>query len=66
MGLDIRLPLGLIFALTGAILLVYGLATRGSSMYAISMGININLLWGAVMLAFGLMMIVLSRRQRRP
>jgi hypothetical protein len=63
MGLDIRFPLGLIFTITGAILVIYGAMTNGTAMYAISMGININLLWGIVMLVFGLIMTVLGRRK---
>lgn len=65
MGLDIRLPLGMIFVVFGLILLGYGAATNHDAMYAVSMGMNINLLWGAVMLAFGGVMLVLARRARR-
>jgi len=39
MGLDVRTPLGLTFAITGLILLIYGMATYGSAMYASSPGI---------------------------
>jgi hypothetical protein len=31
MGLDIRLPLGLLFLVTGGMMAVYGLFTRGSA-----------------------------------
>ena len=65
MGLDIRFPLGMIFVVLGLILLGYGAATNHDVMYLISMGVNINLLWGAVMLAFGGMMLVFARRGRR-
>ena len=65
MGLDIRLPLGLIFAITGAIMVVYGVATRNSAIYAVSQGINLNLIWGAVMLMFGLLMVVVARKGTR-
>lgn len=64
MGLDIRVPLGLIFLLTGGIMTVYGLFTRGSEIYARSMGINLNLVWGVVMLLFGAVMFYVGRRQR--
>ena len=64
MGLDIRLPLGLIFAILGGILIAYGAATHGSNMYALSAGININMLWGAVMLIFGAGMMIAARRSR--
>ena len=46
MGLDIRLPLGLLFVVTGGMMTVYGLFTHGSAIYQKSMGIDINLVWG--------------------
>ena len=65
MGLDIRIPLGLIFLITGGIMSVYGLLTRGNiALYQRSMGINLNLSWGLVMFVFGLVMFVVGRRQR--
>jgi hypothetical protein len=62
MGLDIRLPLGLIFAILGIILVVFGIFTRGSAMYAMSGGINLNVIWGAVMLVFGAGMLIAAKR----
>jgi hypothetical protein len=64
MGLDIRMPLGLIFLALGGIMTVYGVATRGSSMYALAMGVNLNLVWGAVMVLFGLVMVIAAKRAR--
>lgn len=64
MGLDIRIPLGLIFLITGGIMAIYGAVSRGSDIYARSMGINLNLGWGLVMFIFGLVMFVVGRRQR--
>ncbi len=64
MGLDIRIPLGLIFLITGGLMAVYGLFTRGSPIYARSLGIDLNLIWGAVMFVFGLVMFLVGRRQR--
>ena len=61
MNLDIRLPMGLMFSLFGAILVVYGVVTNGNPMYA-NAGVNINLWWGAVQLAFGVIMVVMARR----
>jgi hypothetical protein len=63
MGLDIRLPLGLIFLIIGAIMTIYGACTWGSPIYGASMGINLNVIWGAVMLVFGGIMLALSRRR---
>ena len=61
MGIDIRLPLGGLFLLLGAILLIYG-AVSDPSLYQQSLGINVNLYWGVVLLAFGALMFALSRR----
>ena len=64
MGLDLRLPLGLMFLSIGALLLVYGVLTWHSPMYMQSLGQNINVLWGAVMFVFGSIMFLLGRRGR--
>ena len=64
MGLDIRIPLGLIFLATGGILSLYGLFTRGSAIYQKSMGMNLNLTWGLVMFVFGAIMFFVGRRQK--
>lgn len=64
MGLDIRIPLGLIFLITGGIIFLYGLFTHGSAIYDRSLGINLNLYWGVVMLLFGAVMFFIGRRQR--
>ena len=64
MGIDIRLPLGLLFLLMGAILLVYG-ALSDPSLYQQSLGINVNVYWGVVLFAFGGLMFALSRRGAR-
>ena len=64
MGLDIRLPLGLMFLITGALMAIYGFFTRASNLYDKSLGINVNLIWGIVMLIFGLIMYLLGRRQK--
>ena len=61
MSLDLRIPLGLMFFIVGALLSVYGLVTRGSDIYLRSAGMDINLIWGIVMLVFGLIMFLLGR-----
>jgi hypothetical protein len=61
MRLDIRLPIGLMFALLGALLTISGLVADAAA-YQRSLGININLWWGLVMLLFGIVMAVLGRR----
>ena len=65
MGLDIRIPLGLIFLLIGGLMSLYGLITRSSAViYEKSMGINLNLTWGAIMFVFGLVMFFIGRRKK--
>jgi hypothetical protein len=64
MGLDIRIPLGLIFLIIGGIMSLYGLFTRASAIYEKSLGINLNFGWGVFMLLFGLVMFLLGRRQK--
>jgi ABC-type Fe3+-siderophore transport system permease subunit len=67
MSLDLRIPMGLMFTIVGVILSVYGLVTQGSPIYAKSVGMNINLIWGVVMFVFGAAMFLLGRRaQSRP
>jgi len=53
MGLDIRWPIGLMFSLIGVILVIFGIASAGSDMYKASLGLNVNLYWGLLLLVFG-------------
>jgi hypothetical protein len=55
MGLDIRWPIGLMFTLIGALLTGYGAINSADSM---SLGRNINLIWGVVLLVFGVAMLL--------
>jgi hypothetical protein len=64
MGLDIRVPLGLIFLITGGMMSLYGLFTRNSAIYQKSMGVNLNLGWGLIMLVFGAVMFFFGRLQK--
>jgi len=64
MGLDIRIPLGLIFLVVGGILTVFGFVTRHSAIYSRSLDVNLNLGWGLIMFAFGLIMYLVGRRQK--
>jgi hypothetical protein len=50
--MDLRVPIGLLFGLLGALLAVYGLASD-PAIYAVSLGVNVNLWWGLVMILFG-------------
>jgi hypothetical protein len=65
MSLDLRIPMGLMFTLVGAILVAFGAATNGSAIYDSSLGINANFWWGLVLLAFGLTMFILGRRSQK-
>jgi uncharacterized membrane protein len=60
--LDIRWPIGLMFTLIGAILVVYGVITgKDPEMYKRSLEMNVNLIWGALLLAFGLFMLISAK-----
>lgn len=63
MNLDLRVPIGGMFATFGAMLTLYGLVSD-RAIYARSLGVNINLWWGLVLLAFGLVMLWLALRAR--
>ena len=65
MGLDIRIPLGLIFLLIGGLMSIYGFITRHTAdFYEKSMGINLNFTWGLLMFLFGAVMYIVGRRQK--
>ena len=62
MNLDLRIPMGLMFTLVGIILTAFGIATRGNlDLYARSLGINVNMWWGIVLMIFGQIMFQLGR-----
>ena len=61
MKFDLRLPIGILFTIYGLLLAVYGLIGN-KEQYARSLGINVNLVWGIVMLVFGLVMFFFARR----
>ena len=64
MQLDVRLPIGLMFSLFGLILAVLGLV-KGSEQTQRLFGLNLDLAWGLVVLAFGLVMLVIALRARK-
>lgn len=61
MNLDIRLPMGMLFTILGVLLAGYGLVSD-QAIYERSLGLNLNLTWGAVILIFGVVMLVFGRR----
>ena len=64
MNLDLRLPIGLMFTIFGVILAGFGLASD-RAIYDRSLGIKVNLWWGLVLLAFGLVMLACALRAGR-
>ena len=64
MGLDIRMPIGWLFLVYGVLLMGYG-EFSDPAIYARSLGVNINAVWGVVMLLFGAIMLALARRGSR-
>jgi hypothetical protein len=65
MDLDVRLPIGLMFSLFGVLLAGFGLVSDPRIYAEHSLGINVNLGWGVVLLAFGVTMLGLALRTRR-
>ena len=63
MNLDLRLPIGLMFSIFGVVLVAFGLLSD-PAIYARSLGINVNLWWGLVLLVFGLVMLTFAIRAR--
>ncbi len=62
MGPDLRIPIGLMFTALGLLFTGYGVATRGQPGTAPT-GLPIVLIWGGVILAFGVILLVLGRRR---
>jgi hypothetical protein len=63
-GLDIRLPIGGLFTVIGILLTGYGVLAD-QAIYQASLGVNVNLRWGLVMLVFGLIMAAFGQRAGR-
>jgi hypothetical protein len=64
MNLDLRLPIGLMFTIFGTLLAGFGLVSD-KAIYHQSLGINVNLQWGLVLLVFGLVTLGLALRARK-
>lgn len=64
MPLDIRIPIGMMLALMGALLAAYGVF-GDQSIYARSLGLNINLIWGSALIAAAAVLLVLGSRRGR-
>jgi hypothetical protein len=61
--LDLRLPIGGLFTIFGAILAVFGLVAN-KAIYSASLGINVNLDWGVVLLVFGGLMLAFALKAK--
>ena len=65
MQLDIRLPIGLLFLLLGAILVGYGFMSDPAIYVQHSLGQNVNLRWGTIFALFGGAMLCLYVYRRK-
>ncbi len=64
--MDIRFPIGLLFVILGFILAAFGLFTMNDAeLYARSLGRNINLWTGLLMLVFGGLMLLSTRKKKK-
>jgi hypothetical protein len=64
MSLDVRFPIGGMFSIVGALLIIYGVVSD-PAIYEKSLGINVNLWWGLVLLVFGAVMLGFAYRAYR-
>jgi hypothetical protein len=62
MHLDVRVPLGLMLAVMGVLLAGYGLL-GDTAIYARSLGINVNLIWGSVLIVVAAILLMLASRK---
>jgi len=62
MQFDLRIPLGALFTIYGALLALHGLFSDPAQ-YTRALGLNVNLAWGTVLLMFGLALLLLRRRK---
>jgi hypothetical protein len=65
MNFDLRLPIGSMFGFYGVLLIVYGLITIDSPVYERSLDLNVNLLWGLVLLVFSSVMLFAALRHKK-
>jgi hypothetical protein len=63
---DIRIPIGLMFSIIGILISGFGFVTMSNTeMYHKSLGINVNIIMGVLMLVFGLVMLYFARRKKK-
>lgn len=63
---DIRIPIGLMFTVVGLLISVFGFFTMSNTeMYHKSLGFNVNIIMGLLMLIFGLVMLYFAWRKKK-
>jgi sulfite exporter TauE/SafE len=63
---DIRIPIGLMFSILGVLITLFGVFTASDSeMYQKSLGVNVNIIMGIIMLIFGMLMLFFARRKKK-
>jgi hypothetical protein len=63
---DIRIPIGLMFTIIGVLITGFGLFTMSNTeMYHKSLGINVNIVMGILMLIFGLVFLFFAFRKKK-
>lgn len=62
--LDLKIPLGSLLTFYGLLLLVYGLVTD-SEVYEKSLGMNVNVSWGVLMLVVGSIFVAAHFMKKR-
>jgi hypothetical protein len=63
---DIRIPIGLMFSILGVLITGFGVFTvSNAEMYQRSLGINVNIIMGILMLIFGLIMLFFALRKKK-
>ena len=63
---DIRIPIGMMFSIIGVLITGFGLFTMSNTeMYHKSLGINVNIVMGILMLIFGLVFLFFAFRKKK-
>jgi multisubunit Na+/H+ antiporter MnhG subunit len=63
---DIRFPIGLMFTILGVLITIFGFVTiSNDDMYQRSLGINVNIIMGIIMLIFGLVMLFFALKKKK-
>jgi hypothetical protein len=63
MHFDLKTPIGWMFTVYGGLLVLYG-ALGDPAQYSRSLEINVNAVWGIVLLTFGVLMLNIGRPRK--